>query len=238
MTSPTGASSEGDRWVPLVVAAEELGCSVAALRKWVARGEVPHRRTPSRRGSPQIIVPIAAVAGRFRPPLLPPSSTATAGIALDKQQVEIAGRSILVSHLVAGGIEVARPERDRGVDLIAYLDLASANDRFVARPIQMKAASKRYFVAEARFDRVVGLLIAYVWGVSDPSDAEVFCLSAQEVVEVAETMGYTKTASWTGGGSYTTTAPSKKLVGMLQPFRMESADWRPRILRPLSRPRR
>jgi hypothetical protein len=36
--------------------------------------------------------------------------------------VEIVGTAWLVSQFVADGLEVARPERDRGVDLVAYLD--------------------------------------------------------------------------------------------------------------------
>lgn len=47
--------------------------------------------------------------------------------------------------VLRAGIEVARPERDRGVDLIAYVDRDARLGRFVARPIQMKAATKRVF---------------------------------------------------------------------------------------------
>jgi len=42
---------------------------------------------------------------------------------MDGQTVEIIGRNYLVSMLVRDGLEVARPERARGVDLITYLDL-------------------------------------------------------------------------------------------------------------------
>jgi len=42
---------------------------------------------------------------------------------MDSQQVEIIGRNWLVSELYRSGLEVARPERDHGIDLIAYLDL-------------------------------------------------------------------------------------------------------------------
>jgi hypothetical protein len=41
----------------------------------------------------------------------------------DAQFVELAGRNWLVSQLIQGGIEVARPERDCGVDLIATLKI-------------------------------------------------------------------------------------------------------------------
>lgn len=60
--------------------------------------------------------------------------------ALDAQQTEIVGRNLLISALVASGVEVARPERDRGVDLIAYLDLESERG-FQAMPVQLKASA-------------------------------------------------------------------------------------------------
>jgi hypothetical protein len=38
----------------------------------------------------------------------------------DTQIVELAGRNRLASELQKANIEVARPERDHGVDLLAY----------------------------------------------------------------------------------------------------------------------
>jgi len=54
--------------------------------------------------------------------------------AMDSQTVEIIGRNYLVSRLVSDGLEVARPERDRGVDLIAYLDLDEADASCCSSP--------------------------------------------------------------------------------------------------------
>ena len=76
---------------------------------------------------------------------------------LDTQVIELLGRNRLVSELLRAGLEVAVPARDRGIDLIAYLDLIDPQDeakdpasagrvqRFAARPIQMKAASQQSF---------------------------------------------------------------------------------------------
>lgn len=44
-------------------------------------------------------------------------------LSTDKNIVELAGRNWLASQLFRAGLEVARPERDRGIDLIAYLDM-------------------------------------------------------------------------------------------------------------------
>ncbi len=60
---------------------------------------------------------------------------------LDTQITELAGRHDLISQLLAGGVEAAVPVRDRGVDLIAYIerDESSADQLdFVACPIQRK----------------------------------------------------------------------------------------------------
>ena len=42
---------------------------------------------------------------------------------MDTQTTELVGRNFLVSELLRAGLEVARPERDRGIDLVAYVDL-------------------------------------------------------------------------------------------------------------------
>ena len=57
---------------------------------------------------------------------------------LDTQLVELVGRNWLTVQPLQAGLEVARPERDRGIDLIAYRDL-DEKQQFLAYPIQMKA---------------------------------------------------------------------------------------------------
>jgi hypothetical protein len=74
----------------------------------------------------------------------------------DTQLVELAGRNWLASELMRAGIEVARPERDRGIDLIAYVDLDERVGNFTACPIQMKAATKQVFSLESEIREVPG----------------------------------------------------------------------------------
>ena len=69
----------------------------------------------------------------------------------DSQVVEIAGRNWLVSQLYLAGVEVARPERDHGIDLIAFLD----RGRFIACPIQVKASSQKSFDVQRRFETLL-----------------------------------------------------------------------------------
>jgi hypothetical protein len=117
---------------------------------------------------------------------------------MDAQSAEIVGRNYLVSQLVRDGLEVARPERDRGLDLIAYLDLDETDGGFVACSIQMKAASERQFGIARKYEKFSKLLFAYVWNVHDPGRARTFGLTYSEALDVAKAMGWTKTASWQG----------------------------------------
>jgi hypothetical protein len=55
---------------------------------------------------------------------------------LDSQQVEILGRAALTVSLVADKLEVATPERDAGIDLIAF-----TVKPWRVMPIQLKAAN-------------------------------------------------------------------------------------------------
>ena len=146
---------------------------------------------------------------------------------MDSQTVEIVGRNYLVSVLVSDGLEVARPERDRGVDLIAYLDLDEAG-RFVACLIQMKAATTASFSLFRKYERIAQLLLVHVWYVNDPDQACAYALRYDEAKSVADQMGWTSTDSWQRGG-YTTTSRPDVLQALLTPYRMEAGDWRRKV---------
>lgn len=95
----------------------------------------------------------------------------------DPQLVELQGRNWLASELMRAGIEVARPERDRGVDLIAYVDLDARIGKFVACPIQMKAATRSVFSLYPKYAKFPGLLLAYVWNLGSPPNTQCFALT-------------------------------------------------------------
>lgn len=152
---------------------------------------------------------------------------------LDTQLVELAGRNWLASQLQRIGIEVARPERDRGIDLIAYIDRDQHVDKletFIARPIQMKAASRKIFSLDPKYESVPGLILTYVWNVATPSETVCFALTYREAFSVAEQMGYTNSPSWLRGGrhekrGYTTTSPGKDLCDLLAEYEMNGRKW-------------
>jgi hypothetical protein len=147
---------------------------------------------------------------------------------VDTQTIEILGRNRLVEELLVAGLEVAVPQRDRGIDLIAYVDLASDTSKFVAVPIQMKAASTRAFSIDAKYAKISNLVIAYVWGLRAPEHAQSFALTYLEAVQVADRMHWTSTASWKRG-AYSTSSPSKRLCELLDPYKMSAQAWRRKI---------
>ena len=79
---------------------------------------------------------------------------------LDTQQIELVGRAWLEARLIRAGFEVARPARDRGIDLIAFSDTAS--ETFWACPIQLKAASAESFSLDRKYANR-GIVMAYLW---------------------------------------------------------------------------
>jgi hypothetical protein len=155
----------------------------------------------------------------------------------DSQLVELAGRNWLASELMRAGIEVARPERDRGIDLIAYLDRDKRAGRFIARPIQMKAASHARFSLYPKYGKFRGLLLAYVWnlGAENPSAIRCFALTYKEALGILRQMGYARTHTWRKGGAsgqrrYVVNKPSRELVALLSKYEMNSRDkWYERL---------
>jgi hypothetical protein len=143
---------------------------------------------------------------------------------MDTQVLELLGRNYLVAELLRAGLEVGLPIRDRGVDLIAYADLNERVSTFIARPIQMKAASTSSFSIEAKYARFPDLILAHVWFLNDPRDTMVYALTYAEALTIANEIGWTNTESWRRG-YYVTTRPSVRLVSLLEPHRMTPERW-------------
>ena len=143
---------------------------------------------------------------------------------LDAQTVELLGRSRLMSELFNAGLEVALPLRDRGIDLIAFAELRTKVDQFIACPIQMKAASASSFFVHRKYSRIRNLILAYVWHVGDPARATTYALTYREAVRILCRMGFAKTRSWKNAG-YGVTRPSRKLLALLEPYKMTSEKW-------------
>lgn len=146
-------------------------------------------------------------------------------VVLDSQSVELLGRNELVAALIRAGIEVALPLRDRGIDLLAYLDQGPQLMRFEAVPIQMKASKSASFSIDQKYAKFPNLIIAFVWFVDSPSQKVVYALKYHEAVRIAESMGFTSTSSWEMG-SYAVTRPGKRLVEAMQAYAATPARWR------------
>jgi hypothetical protein len=144
---------------------------------------------------------------------------------MDTQTIELIGQHRLASELLRAGLEVAFPARDRGIDLIAYADLDRQLGRFVARPIQMKAASKRSFGIWKKYLKIHDLIVAFVWHLDGQQLPETYALTCAEAVTIADAMGWTSTISWCDNGEYATTNPGKDVCELLQPFRMSAEQW-------------
>ena len=152
---------------------------------------------------------------------MPPPSEARQ-IKLDSQQVEILGRNKLKAALIEDGIEVATPERDNGIDLIAYR--WGLSGEFTSRPVQMKAASEFSFGIDAKYHRIPGLILVFVMAVRR-DDHAFYAMTYPELLEMADGLGWTKTPSWNDGGGYSTRHPAKRVMELLKPFEMHRGGW-------------
>ena len=156
----------------------------------------------------------------------------------DSQVVELAGRSWLIAQLLQAGLEIARPERDRGIDLIAYLDLDETVGDFIACPIQVKAATSSTFSIDPKYEKFPRMLLTFVWNVSDSQRTTAFALTYQEALAIADKMEWTKTDSWGTGGKhrrrgYTVTSVGEKseLRSLLEDHRMTTPEqWKQKVI--------
>lgn len=143
----------------------------------------------------------------------------------DSQLVEMAGKHLLISRLVAAGFEVAEPLRDKGIDLIVYRD----GKDFMACPVQLKAFSHESFSLDKKYGRFPHLLIAYVWNARTPELSDVYALTFNDALQVMDKKGYSRTDSWTKGGRYFVRDAGVKLKEILEPYKMTTEKWRERL---------
>jgi len=143
---------------------------------------------------------------------------------MDSQIIEIIGLNRLVNDLLAAGVEVARPIRDRGVDLIAYIERDKKS--FWARPIQLKAASEENFIINKKYSRATDLLLVYYWHLHSKNHPVAYAMSYATAVQIAAKMGYTKNATWTRNGIWTVHKPGRDLKVLMEPYQMNPDRWK------------
>jgi hypothetical protein len=131
---------------------------------------------------------------------------------LDAQQKELIGRAALEAELIRNGFEVARAHRDKGIDLIVFLDEPSKP--FTSRPIQMKASAGTRFGVNRKYERMSGLILAYLWNVLEQPRFFLMSYAEAEAIVPVETK---QTASWREGGWSWPSAP-ERVRGALMPY--------------------
>ena len=147
----------------------------------------------------------------------------------DTQITELAGRHYLISQLLAGGVEVALPVRDHGIDLIAYVDRIELTGQFFACPIQLKANEDARFSLYRKYEKFPNLLMVYAWNVSRESRA-LYALTYIEAEKLLELKGHTKSVSWTKDDGGYTLAANEVWRDTLQPYQMQPDMWATKIL--------
>jgi len=110
---------------------------------------------------------------------------------MDSQQVELVGRAALETRLIRLGFEIAHPQRDKGVDLIVFLDEPAKP--FAALPIQMKASSGTAFGVWRKYEKMTGLVLVYIWYAS--TSPRFFLMSYKEAAALIPAR-QKRTKSW------------------------------------------
>jgi len=147
---------------------------------------------------------------------------------LDNQQIEVVGRNIITNQLLREGIEVAEPVRDRGIDLIAYLRKEDGDD-FQARPLQLKVASDKDFSVYRKYEDFNEMVVVYVWRVTHDDGPEIYALTTQETLDVAEERGWTDTNTWENKRQYNDTKVTGPTQEAVNPYRIEPGEWRSKL---------
>jgi hypothetical protein len=147
---------------------------------------------------------------------------------VDEQQIEYIGTAALTAALIREGFEIARPIRDRGIDLIVFSD--SPGEPFAAIPIQVKAHSGAALAVHRKYEKFVGLVHAVVWqALTEP---RYFLFDNDEAISLVPERSR-QTSSWTRpGGHWTWTDAPHNLQVRMAPFENRWAWLRSRLSTP------
>lgn len=132
---------------------------------------------------------------------------------LDTQQIELLATAYLEAQLIKNGFEVARPVRDRGIDLIVYSD--KVDEPFHVVPIQLKAASEQTFYVNKKYQGR-GIVMAYLWHALSERP-RLFLVPHDEAVSLLPERTL-QTSSWQDVGHWRANSPSKALIKGLLPY--------------------
>jgi hypothetical protein len=115
---------------------------------------------------------------------------------------------LVATELMRRGIDVAYPESDYGVDIIAF---RRSHDGKIANtfvPIQVKARSASgYSFQKSWFSKAVNIVLVQVWWISETPEFYVF----QNLQHVEDALGdHALSPSWTDKGSYSVTEATKR----------------------------
>jgi hypothetical protein len=134
---------------------------------------------------------------------------------IDSQAIELIGQNIFISMLIKAGLEVAKPYRDRGVDLIIYEERKQR--KFMSIPIQLKISSKKSFSINKRYSKTKHLITVYLWNIFSTEGPTILALNYAEAILIGKKMGWTNERSWIDKGNYVSTNANEKLVTLLEP---------------------
>ena len=132
---------------------------------------------------------------------------------MDSQQVELVGTTLFEAELIRQGFEVAKPRRDRGIDLIVYT--SDPGGPFRAVPIQLKVSTRTAFSLDLKYESFTGLVIAYVWEIH--ATPRYFLLTYPEAAAVAGDQALS-TPSWKKDGYFAEGPATKKRRTLLETY--------------------
>jgi hypothetical protein len=137
-------------------------------------------------------------------------------VPLDNQQVECLARQALTAALTADGLEVARPERDCGIDLLAY----TVNPPRMM-PIQMRAETAAGYSVEKKHAGIDSLIMVYVWNACSLGGEQFFAMRWSEAAEIADRLSY----AWDSRGRWISTRPPARLIAAIESHRVSPGGW-------------
>lgn len=136
---------------------------------------------------------------------------------MEKQLIEVIGRSKFTEFAILSGFELATPVRDCGIDCLLYFpcedDLLNT-----AVPVQLKCYSSQALTVDSKYNRMGNILHIVLWNCLD-TNPKYFALTQKHAMRLAEHFNWNKLSGWVNKkGRYDATTATPRIIDEMMQY--------------------
>ncbi|MDP2816636.1 MAG: hypothetical protein Q8O19_08165 [Rectinemataceae bacterium] len=144
---------------------------------------------------------------------------------MEKQLIEVIGRSKFTEFAILSGFELATPVRDCGIDCLLYFPIEDGLLN-TAVPVQLKCYSSQALTVDSKYNRIGDILHVILWNCLGVNP-KYFALTQKHAMQLAVNFNWDKLPGWISkNGRYDATNASKPIVDEMMKYSVNTKTFK------------